>query len=264
MRLLAARAVELYAGDVDRAQRAVPVAACAPLLDLSRMMAGAMQQLRRDGTEDEFALLLARNDLRRLLEEFRRALAAEIAARRPFDGSAPEEWTDFPSMPTSDASRRPSSRNSAGWSARWPVAPAAVGRRRKPRPTGRLDVRRTVRRSIQSGGVPLDVVNRRRHPYRPEVTLLCDVSGSVADFAQATFDLVNAVHAELANVRSFAFVDGVAEVTDLFAGAQYECRWPEWSSAAAWSAWTGTATMARFSGSSSGATSGTPSATGRR
>ena len=81
-----------------------------------------------------------------------------------------------------------------------------------------------MRRSIQSGGVPLDVVNRRRHPHRPEVALLCDVSGSVADFAQFTFDLVNAVHAELANVRSFAFVDGVAEVTDLFAEARYDLQ----------------------------------------
>jgi uncharacterized protein with von Willebrand factor type A (vWA) domain len=35
---------------------------------------------------------------------------------------------------------------------------------------------------------------------------------------------VNAVHAELANVRSFAFVDGVAEVTDLFAEARYDLQ----------------------------------------
>jgi uncharacterized protein len=35
---------------------------------------------------------------------------------------------------------------------------------------------------------------------------------------------VNAVHAELANVRSFAFVDGVAEVTDLFSEARYDLQ----------------------------------------
>ena len=103
---------------------------------------------------------------------------------------------------------------------------ARIGRKRKLRVTGRLDVRRTVRRSLQTGGVPMDVVNRRRHPHKPDIVLLCDVSGSVAEFAQFTFTLVNAVHDELRNVRSFAFVDGIAEVTDLFAEADYAipCR----------------------------------------
>ena len=121
MRLLAARAVELYAGDLQAGSERYLLQRVLRALDLSRMMAAAMQQLRRDGTQDEFALLLARNDLRRLLEEFRRALAAEIAARRPFDGSAPRSGL-IPSTPTSVASRRPSWRNSAGWSARWPVS----------------------------------------------------------------------------------------------------------------------------------------------
>ena len=224
LRLLAAKAVELYAGDLQAGSERYLLQRVLRALDLSRMMAAAMQQLRRDGEQDEFALLLARNELRRLLEEFRRALAAEVAARRPFDGTAPAERDDPVDVdlgrlaPAELAELRRVVRPLARQLA------ARVGRRRKPRLTGRLDVRRTVRRSIQSGGVPLDVVNRRRHPHRPEVALLCDVSGSVADFAQFTFDLVNAVHAELANVRSFAFVDGVAEVTDLFAGAQYDLQ----------------------------------------
>jgi uncharacterized protein with von Willebrand factor type A (vWA) domain len=63
---------------------------------------------------------------------------------------------------------------------------------------------------------------RRRHPHRPELVVLCDVSGSVAEFAQFTFTLVHALHDELRRVRSFAFVDGIAEVTDLFESAQHE------------------------------------------
>ena len=94
---------------------------------------------------------------------------------------------------------------------------ARIGRRRRQQATGRLDARTTARRSLQSGGVPLDPAWRKRHPHRPEVVVLCDVSGSVAEFAQFTFTLVHALHAELARVRSFAFVDGVVEVTDLFA-----------------------------------------------
>ena len=58
-------------------------------------------------------------------------------------------------------------------------------------------MRRTLRRSMSSGGVPLDLALRRRHPHRPEILLLCDVSGSVARFAQFTFSLVHALHDEL-------------------------------------------------------------------
>jgi uncharacterized protein with von Willebrand factor type A (vWA) domain len=224
LRLLAARAVELYAGDVEAGRERYLLQRVLRALDLSRMMAAAMQQLRRDGELDEFSLMLARNDLRRLLEEFRRALAAEIAARRPLDGVAVPEREDPVDVelarlaPAELAELRRIVRPLARQLA------ARIGRRRRPRSTGRLDVRRTVRHSIQSGGVPLDVHHRRRHPHRPDVALLCDVSGSVADFAQFTFELVNAVHAELANVRSFAFVDGVAEVTDLFAEARYDLQ----------------------------------------
>jgi len=45
--------------------------------------------------------------------------------------------------------------------------------------------------------------------------VLCDVSGSVAEFAKFTLSLLHALHAELPRLRSFVFADGVAEVTDL-------------------------------------------------
>jgi uncharacterized protein with von Willebrand factor type A (vWA) domain len=79
-----------------------------------------------------------------------------------------------------------------------------------------------MRGSLQSGGIPLDPVLRRRHPQRPDVVVLCDLSGSVAEFAQFTFALVHAVHDVLAGVRSFAFVGGVTETTDVFAAATFD------------------------------------------
>jgi uncharacterized protein with von Willebrand factor type A (vWA) domain len=79
-------------------------------------------------------------------------------------------------------------------------------------------MRRTLRRGLDAGGVPLEPVLRRRHRTRPELVVLCDVSGSMATFSPFTLALLHAVHAELGRVRSFAFVDGVAEVTDLLAG----------------------------------------------
>lgn len=83
---------------------------------------------------------------------------------------------------------------------------------------GRLDVRRTVRRSLATGGVPVHPVWRRRRPRRPELFVLCDVSPSVATFTRFTLTLVHALHEQVAGVRSFAFVDTIDEVTDLLRG----------------------------------------------
>ena len=46
--------------------------------------------------------------------------------------------------------------------------------------------------------------------------MLCDVSGSVASFAQFTLMLVYALQEQFAKVRAFTFVDQVHEVTDVF------------------------------------------------
>ena len=81
-------------------------------------------------------------------------------------------------------------------------------------------MRRTIRRSLATGGVPLDVAMRRRRPGKPDVVVLCDISGSVAEFAHFTLLLLHALQDELSGLRSFVFVDGVAEVTRVLAAAE--------------------------------------------
>lgn len=100
------------------------------------------------------------------------------------------------------------------------AARSAVRRRRGH--DGTLDVRRTVRRAMSTGGVPFDPAFRPRRPHRPELFLLCDVSGSVATFARFTLLLVHAMQEEFAGVRSFAFVDALDEVSRLFDGEDVE------------------------------------------
>ncbi|MEU6126838.1 VWA domain-containing protein, partial [Streptomyces sp. NPDC047123] len=89
----------------------------------------------------------------------------------------------------------------------------AARRRRAAR--GTIDLRRTLRGSLSTGGVPMRPVLRRRRPARPELVLLCDVSGSVAGFANFTMLLVQALHDQFSKVRVFAFVNRVDEVTGL-------------------------------------------------
>ena len=58
---------------------------------------------------------------------------------------------------------------------------------------------------------------------KPEIVVLCDVSGSMATFARFTLQLTHAIRSELSNVRSFAFIDGVDEVSGFFRpGADFE------------------------------------------
>jgi uncharacterized protein with von Willebrand factor type A (vWA) domain len=225
--MLAQQAVEALAGFDDDAEHSERyyLHKVMRAIDLSRMLSAAMQQLRREGELTELELMLARNDFAEMLEQFRRRLAAEIAARMSAAGIdhpdvdigaalADRDMLQLSSLELSELRRvvQPLARQLA----------ARISSHRRLRSTGRLDPRRTVRRSLQAGGVPFDVAMRRRHPHRPDLVLLCDVSGSVAEFAQFTFTLVHALHDELRRVRSFAFVDGIAEVTDLFESAQHE------------------------------------------
>lgn len=92
---------------------------------------------------------------------------------------------------------------------------ARLARRRKKR-AGRLDFRRTVRRSLATGGVPVDPQFRHPRPHRPEVWLLCDISGSMATFSRFTLQFTHAMSTHFSKLRSFAFVDTIDEVTDFF------------------------------------------------
>ena len=93
----------------------------------------------------------------------------------------------------------------------------AVNRRRQHQ--GTLDFRATVRRSMSTGGVPLEPVFRRPRPAKPELVVLADISGSVSTFAAFTLQLSYALRSQFAKVRCFVFVDGADEVTDLLQSA---------------------------------------------
>jgi hypothetical protein len=92
---------------------------------------------------------------------------------------------------------------------------ARLARRRRRR-VGRLDFRRTMRKSLATGGVPADPQFRHPRPHRPEVWLLCDISGSMATFSRFTLQFTHAMSTHFSKLRSFAFVDTIDEVTDFF------------------------------------------------
>lgn len=88
--------------------------------------------------------------------------------------------------------------------------------RRKKAVRGQIDLRRTLRRSMATGGVPVDPVLRARRHGRPDLVVLADVSGSVTGFSEFTLQLVQALQDQFSKVRSFGFVDTCAEITHFF------------------------------------------------
>ncbi|WP_036516772.1 vWA domain-containing protein [Nocardioides sp. J54] len=82
--------------------------------------------------------------------------------------------------------------------------------------TAPLDFRRTVRASIATGGVPITTHHRPKRPHRTDLVVLCDISGSVANFAQFTLLFVFALREVFQSMRAFTFIDHVHEVTGHF------------------------------------------------
>jgi uncharacterized protein with von Willebrand factor type A (vWA) domain len=95
------------------------------------------------------------------------------------------------------------------------LATRLAARRRRSR-AGSIDLRKTLRKSMSTGGVPIDVVLKKPRPARPELVVLCDVSGSVAGFSHFTLLLVHALRQQFSRVRVFAFIDTTDEVTHMF------------------------------------------------
>lgn len=163
---------------------------------------------------------LVRDEVRRLVEAFRQMVAAE-ARRRTAESRGRDVVTRHAVRATSDQIDFLSANRQQLEDLRLAVGPLArrlatrLSARRRAARRGRIDVRRTMRRAMGTGGVPIVPVHARPHPGRPELVLLCDVSGSVAGFSAFTMLLVRALSDQFSKVRVFAFVNATAEVTDI-------------------------------------------------
>ena len=79
-----------------------------------------------------------------------------------------------------------------------------------------VDVRRTMRASLGSGGVPIELKFRPQRPRRPEIFVLCDVSTSVTSASTFFLSVLHALHDSFRKLRSFVFIERISEVTEVF------------------------------------------------
>jgi uncharacterized protein with von Willebrand factor type A (vWA) domain len=84
----------------------------------------------------------------------------------------------------------------------------------------RLSIRRTLHLAMGTGGVPFRIGTEPPPPPKPEIVVLCDVSGSVATFSRFTLNLLIALDSRLSRLRAFSFIDGLSEITELVSEAR--------------------------------------------
>jgi uncharacterized protein with von Willebrand factor type A (vWA) domain len=176
-----------------------------------------VQGLLADGVDEQHAQRTAG----RRIGDFTRMVEGD-ARRRIAEEKGPAHVADVTVRPTIDRLDFTAARRSDLDEMRREIYPLArrlaarLTKEQHARRRGPLDVRRTVRASIATGGVPLTTVHKPKRPHRTDLVVLCDVSGSVANFAQFTLLLVYALREAFSGVRAFTFVDDVVEVSDRF------------------------------------------------
>ena len=94
---------------------------------------------------------------------------------------------------------------------------ATLGHEQRGRRKGQtVDMRRTMRASLETGGVPMHLRYRPKRPRRPEIYVLCDVSTSVTSASVFFLSVLHALHDSFRKLRSFVFIERISEVTDVF------------------------------------------------
>jgi uncharacterized protein len=104
----------------------------------------------------------------------------------------------------------------------------ALALRQRQEQKGRIDSRRTMRKSLSYGGVPMEIFLKRRHREKPRLITICDVSDSVRNASRFMLQLVWSLQECFSRVRSYVFVSEIAEVTQAFSTYPVE-RAIEWA-----------------------------------
>jgi uncharacterized protein len=90
----------------------------------------------------------------------------------------------------------------------------AIKRKRAKR--GKFDVKDTLRKNLQYGGVPFRIQFDDKKKDKPQVVILCDVSDSVRNVSRFMLQFVYSLQDLYSRVRSFIFVAETGEITRLF------------------------------------------------
>jgi uncharacterized protein len=139
-------------------------------------------------------------------EEVPAASDAHALSDKDFSGFGAEELDEIRRI-----SARIARRLAARPSRRWKSG------RRGPR----MDLRRTLRRMLSTGGEAIDLRFRKRRPRKTRIVALCDVSGSMDLYSRFLLQFLYALQGTVARVESFVFSTTLRRVTELLREPDY-------------------------------------------
>jgi uncharacterized protein with von Willebrand factor type A (vWA) domain len=100
-----------------------------------------------------------------------------------------------------------------------------------------IDVRRTLRASLRTGGDPIRLARRHRREVRRRLVLLCDISGSMEPYARAYLQFLSSAARSGPNAEAFVFATRLTRVTRALSSRNPEraiqraaAAAPDWSS----------------------------------
>lgn len=90
---------------------------------------------------------------------------------------------------------------------------ARSSRRLRATSRGRIDIRRTIRRAVSRGGVPIELLFRRPRPGKTDLVALVDLSFSTATAAEFLLALLAPARSAFRRVTVFGYVESVVEIS---------------------------------------------------
>lgn len=99
------------------------------------------------------------------------------------------------------------------------AAPPRRTRRRRSAHSGELDLRRTVRQALRTGGDPARLARRKRRLRRRRLVFILDVSGSMSDYSRALLVLAHAALRADRRWEAFCFGTRLTRVTRALAAS---------------------------------------------
>jgi len=91
-------------------------------------------------------------------------------------------------------------------------------RRKRGRHGEHMDMRRTLRDSLKTGGDPIKLARRRRRVQKRRLVLLCDISGSMEPYARAYLQFLHCARASGPDHEAFVFATRLTRLTKQLAG----------------------------------------------
>ncbi len=189
--------------------------------EFQKLMEQLIQKLEAMGmTRDRLKQIgqMAWENLQRLEEQFNQYVGARIAQNAAKDSRErqPLRGPDLMNRPFSSLGEREISelRHEIRRLAARLRSRAALRQRRGKR--GVLDTKRTLRTSLRTAGVPVELKHKRRH-LKPKLVMICDVSTSVRPIAEFMLRMVYELQDQIHSARSFIFIDDITDVSAEFA-----------------------------------------------